>query len=93
MKGKVKRKAYLDYLVKIRAEEEQARRYGLRITSKSIDEIRDEFERKFEINPLFYFRFEISKLVEEDLIEVDLDNIKLTRKGLDLANLVFGQFV
>jgi hypothetical protein len=50
MKGKVKRKAYLDYLVKIRAEEEQARRYGLRITSKSIDEIRDEFERKFEIS-------------------------------------------
>lgn len=52
-----------------------------------------EFERKFEINPLFYFRFEISKLVEEELIEVDLDNIKLTRKGLDLANLVFEEFV
>lgn len=52
-----------------------------------------EFERKFEINPLFYFRFEISKLVDEELIEVDLDNIKLTRKGLDLANLVFEEFV
>ena len=52
-----------------------------------------EFERKFEINPLFYFRFEISKLTEEGLIEVDLDNIKLTRKGLDLANLVFEEFV
>lgn len=52
-----------------------------------------EFERKFEINPLFYFRFEISKLEEEDLIEVDLDNIKLTKKGLDLANLVFEEFV
>ena len=52
-----------------------------------------EFERKFEINPLFYFRFEISKLVEDDLIEVDLDNIRLTRKGLDLANIVFEQFV
>ena len=52
-----------------------------------------EFERKFEINPLFYFRFEISKLVDEELIEVDLDNIRLTRKGLDLANLVFEEFV
>ena len=52
-----------------------------------------EFERKFGINPLFYFRFEISKLVEEDLIEVDLDNIKMTRKGLDLANLIFEEFV
>ena len=51
-----------------------------------------EFERKFEINPLFYFRFEISKLEEEDLIEVDLDDIKLTQKGLDLANIVFEEF-
>lgn len=51
------------------------------------------FERKFEINPLFYFRFEISKLEEGGLLEVDLDNIKLTKKGLDLANLVFEEFV
>lgn len=52
-----------------------------------------EFERIFEINPLFYFRFEISKLEEEGLIEVDLDNISLTKKGLDFANLVFEEFV
>lgn len=52
-----------------------------------------EFERKFEINPLFYFRFEIEELVNKDLIEVDLDNIKLTKKGLDFANIVFESFV
>jgi len=52
-----------------------------------------EFERRFRINPLFYFRFEISKLVDEELIEVDLDSIKLTKKGLDLANIVFEEFV
>lgn len=52
-----------------------------------------EFERKFKINPLFYFRFEISKLVNQELMEVDLDNIKLTKKGLDFANLVFEEFV
>lgn len=52
-----------------------------------------EFERKFRINPLFYFRLEISKLVDESLIEVDLDNIKLTKKGLDLANIVFEEFI
>ena len=52
-----------------------------------------EFERRFRINPLFYFRFEIEKLVNEDLIEVDLDNIKLASKGLDLANLVFEEFL
>lgn len=52
-----------------------------------------EFERKFAINPLFYFRFEISKLTDEELIEVDLDSIKLTKKGLDLANLVWEEFI
>lgn len=51
------------------------------------------FEQKFRINPLFYFRFEISKLEEEGLLEVDLDNIKLTKKGLDFANLVWEEFV
>ena len=52
-----------------------------------------EFERKFGVNPLFYFRFEISKLVDKDLIEVDLDSIKLTKYGLDLANQVWMEFV
>lgn len=52
-----------------------------------------EFERRFRISPLFYFRFEISRLVEEDLIEVDLDDIRLTKKGLDLANIVFEEFI
>ena len=52
-----------------------------------------KFEQKFQINPLFYFRFEISSLEEQDLIEVDLDDIKLTKKGLDFANQVFKEFV
>ena len=52
-----------------------------------------EFQIKFELNPLFYFRFEISKLQKLDLIEVDLDNIRLTKRGLDLANIVFEEFV
>ena len=61
---------------------------------RKIDGVKiSDFERKFRINPLFYFRFEISKLTDEDLIEVDLDNIKLTKKGLDLANQVFEEFV
>ena len=36
---------------------------------------------------------ELKKLVDEKLIEIDLDNIKLTRKGLDLANIVWEEFV
>ena len=52
-----------------------------------------EFKKKFGDNPLYLFRKELAKLVDENLIEVDLDNIKLTRKGLDLANLVWEEFV
>ena len=47
LEGRVKRIEYLDYLVKKRAEEEEARRYGHRVTSKSIEEIRAEFEQKY----------------------------------------------
>ena len=61
---------------------------------RKIDGVKiSDFERKFRINPLFYFRFEISRLTDEDLIEVDLDNIKLTEKGLDFANQVFEEFI
>ncbi len=52
-----------------------------------------EFEKRFRINPLFYFRFELNKLTDEGLIEVDLDKIKLTTKGLDFANIVFAEFI
>ena len=52
-----------------------------------------KFEHKFGENPIYLFRNELQKLVEEDLLEVDLDDIKLTSKGLDLANLVWEEFV
>lgn len=77
----------------VQERESQAKEYmliGLRkISGVSIS----KFEKKFRINPLFYFRFEINNLVEKGLIEVDLDNIKLTKKGLDFANIVFEEFV
>ena len=52
-----------------------------------------EFKARFGENPIFLFRKELEKLVNEELIEIDLDNIKLTNKGLDLANLVWEEFV
>ena len=52
-----------------------------------------KFKEKFSENPLFLYRKELNKLVNEGLIVVDLDNIKLTNKGLDLANIVFEEFV
>ena len=48
---------------------------------------------KFVENPIYLFRKELEKLVDEQLIEIDLDNIKLTNKGLDFANLVWEEFV
>ena len=52
-----------------------------------------KFKEKFGENPTYLFRNELQKLVEEDLLVVDLDNIKLTNKGLDFANLVWEEFV
>ena len=52
-----------------------------------------KFEEKFGKNPIYLFRNELQKLVEENLLEVDLDDIRLTNKGLDFANLVWEEFV
>ena len=51
------------------------------------------FKEKFIDNPIFLYRENLNKLVEEGLIEVDLNHIKLTNKGIDLAKLVFEEFV
>ena len=52
-----------------------------------------KFKEKFACNPLFLFREELNKLVMDKLIAVDTNNIKLTNKGLDFANLVWEEFV
>lgn len=52
-----------------------------------------EFKNKFVDNPIYIFKNELNKLVQEDLIEIDIDQIKLTNKGIDLANIVWEEFV
>lgn len=52
-----------------------------------------EFKEKFAANPIYAFKNELEKLVNENLLEIDGDYIKLTKKGLDLANLVWEEFV
>lgn len=52
-----------------------------------------EFELKFNENPIYLFRNELNKLVNLELIEIDLNNIRLTDKGLDLANIVWEEFI
>ena len=52
-----------------------------------------DFKEKFIENPIFVYRKELNELVEQGLIEIDINHIRLTSKGLDLANKVFEKFV
>lgn len=52
-----------------------------------------DFKRKFVDNPIYIYREILDKLVKKELIEIDIDNIKLTKKGINLANLVWKEFV
>ena len=53
----------------------------------------NEFRRKFEVSPLYKYNKELTKLVREGLINIDTNNIRLSKKGLDLANLVWEEFI
>lgn len=52
-----------------------------------------KFKNKFAQNPIFIFKEQLNKLVDEELIIVDGNEIKLTNKGLDLANIVWEEFI
>lgn len=52
-----------------------------------------KFKEKYNDNPVFLYRQELAKLVEEGLIQINGDFIQLTNKGIDLANLVWEEFV
>ena len=52
-----------------------------------------KFKNKFNYNPIFIYKNKLDYLVKQELIIVDGDNIRLTDKGLDLANIVWEEFV
>ena len=52
-----------------------------------------EFRRKFGTTPLYKYNKELTKLVREGLIEANEYSIRVSKKGLDLANLVWEEFV
>ena len=61
---------------------------------RKIDGIKiQKFKNKFGENPIYLYRKELEKLVKENLIEINGDDIKLTEKGLNFANLVWEEFV
>ncbi len=80
-------------ICEIQNEEEKKKEYMLLALRKLEGVNIGEFKNKFVDNPIYLYRKELEKLVNEDLIEIDLNNIKLTNKGLDLANLVWEEFV
>ena len=77
----------------IQTKEDKMKEYML-LALRKIDGVKiSEFKNKFVDNPIYLYRESLSKLVLQDLIEIDIDNIKLTKKGIDLANLVWEEFV
>ena len=52
-----------------------------------------KFKEKYVDNPIFLYRKELEKLINEDLLEIDGDYIRLTDRGIDFANLVWEEFV
>ena len=52
-----------------------------------------KFKNKYGENPIFLYQEELQELVENKLINIDGDKIKLTNKGLDLANQVWEKFI
>lgn len=73
---------------------EDAQKEYMLLGLRTIDGVSiSEFKSKFGNNPIFLYKNELNKLVEEGLLKIDLDNIKLTNKGLDLANVVWENFI
>lgn len=77
----------------IQKEDDLKKEYML-LGLRQIDGIKiSKFKEKFGDNPIYLFREELKKLTDEKLISVDEDRIKLTNRGIDLANLVWEEFV
>lgn len=74
-------------------KEEQMKEFML-LGLRKIDGVKiSEFKNKFVQNPVFYFKNELNDLVNKELIIIEEDQIKLTEKGIDLANIVWEKFV
>lgn len=61
---------------------------------RKIDGIKiSEFKKLFISNPLYLYKEELNNLVKEKLLKINVNTIKLTKKGMDLANLVWEKFI
>lgn len=77
----------------VQTKEDKMKEYML-LGLRKIEGVRiSEFKKRFVYNPIYLYREELNKLVSQELVEIGIDNIKLTKKGIDLANLVWEEFV
>lgn len=77
----------------IQTKDDKMKEYML-LGLRKIDGVKiSEFKNRFVDNPIYLYRESLSKLVIQELIEIDEDNIKLTKKGIDLANIVWEEFI
>ena len=77
----------------IQTKEDKMKEYML-LGLRKIEGVRiSDFKNKFIDNPIYLYRESLNKLVIQELVDIDIDNIKLTNKGIDLANLVWEEFV
>lgn len=74
--------------------EEDARKEFMLLGLRKVDGVKiNEFKNKFGDNPIYLYRNQLDKLSKENLIIVDNDNIRLSNRGIDLANLVWEEFI
>ena len=77
----------------IQSKEDQMKEYML-LSLRKIEGVKiSDFKNRFVDNPIYIYRELLNKLVTQELIEIDIDSIKLTNKGIDLANIVWEEFV
>lgn len=88
--GTPNRNLILEEVLDIESKMKEYMMLGLRKTS-GINIL--DFESRFNKNPVILYCKELEKLSKEGLIVVIDENIKLTAKGIDLANLVWEEFV
>ena len=83
-----------NYIIQERQNMEEQQKEYMLLGLRKIDGVSiQEFKNKFVANPVFLYHERLEKLVNDDLIEIDGDVIKLTDKGLDFANIVWEEFV
>ncbi len=88
--GKIERNRIIHEIQK----EDDIKKEFMLLGLRQIDGIKiSEFKNKFGENPIYLYRNQLNKLSSQKLIIIDDDKIRLTNKGIDLANLVWEEFV